>query len=160
MQQINNKIIQRAIAQSIVNDAPLLIKMVQKYEPINKNVSSLDLLLIVQGLLSENKQFALEYTQFLIKKGWLSDYNKSNASGIIAGLTTIVSSVIKSGETKKERQLEYSQISSENTQQLMQLMMQEEQANYQKQRQKNNLLYISIGSMVLLIGIIIFAKKM
>lgn len=156
--KVNNKIIQRAVAQSIVRDTPDLIKLVKKYKPVDDNISLLDLLFDVQYLLENDRKFAAEYTNFLLQKKRLINYN--SATGLLAGVTNLIGSVVNSSTQKKEQQLEYSKLSSQNTQQLMQFMMQEEQAQLEKEKQKTNIIYIAIGSFVLLTGIVIFAKKM
>ena len=163
--EVNDKIIQRAIAQSLVHDAPDLIKLVKEYYPLEGEISKLDLLLIVQHLLESNNQFAVEYTEFLIKRGWLVDYNNAigigaAVSGAIQGVSNVISSVVNAGSSKQQAQAAARMSYSESTQQLMQFMMQEEQAKIEKERQKNNIVYIAMGSMVLLVGILIFAKKM
>lgn len=153
---INPKIIQRAIAKSIVNDTGDLIKLVNNYTPVDKNITYADLLLTVQNLLATNIEFANKYAEFLVKKGRIIDYN--NAVGLIAGAATLVGSLINSGASKQDAQTKQQLAMSENTQQMMQLMMQEENARLDEQRRKTNLIYISIGAMVVVLGLVILTK--
>lgn len=145
------------MAKSIVNDTGDLIKLVNRYIPVDKNITYVELLFIIQELLATNREFAKEYAEFLVKKGRILDYN--NAIGIVAGVTGLVGSLINSGASKQVAQSEQQQAMAENTQQLMQLMMQEEAARLEEQRKKTNLIYISIGAMVLILGIVIFTKS-
>ena len=157
MDQINQKIIQRAMAKSMVHDTSDLIKLIKKYRPISKQISYADLIFTVQDLLATNDNFVEDYTNFLVKKGRLLDYN--NAIGVFSGISSLFGSIIGSGAEKKTAQAQQAEAMSENTQQLMQMVMQEEAGRVEAEKQKSTLIYIAIGSMVLITSILIFTKN-
>jgi hypothetical protein len=166
---VNNKILQRAISKLLVNDTSDVIKLVQKYNPdITKNISYADLLLAVLDLLETNIDFANEFGQLLLKKRRLSDYNNANSysNAIAADPVSAIAGAVKSifdlgakiGEGK-DRQLAQNQLNSQNTQQIMQFMMADEQTREAAKSREANLIYLAIGSLVVITGIIIFMKK-
>jgi hypothetical protein len=154
---INPKIVQRAIAKSLVNDTGDVIKLVSKYKAVSKNISYADLLAEVQGLSDTNNDFVKDLTILLIKKKRISDYN--SAVGVVAAITGLLGSVAGAVKSGKEAKSSDYQASTENTKQLMQLIMQEEQARIDQQKAENNIIYISIGAVVLITGMIIFLSK-
>lgn len=160
---INDKIIQRAVAKSIVWDTGDLIKLIAKYEPIDKNVSYGVLLSTVQNLLETNTDFANEFTTFLLKKKRLSDFNNTvkNAAGaiIVASLSKLTDTIIGSVTAKKERAHETEMVASQNTQQIMNMMMQEEQSRQNKDKQDNMLIIAAVVGMIAITGLIIYTKK-
>jgi hypothetical protein len=164
---VNNKILQRAISKLLVNDTSDVIKLVQKYNPdITKNISYADLLLAVLDLLETNIDFANEFGQLLLKKRRLSDYNNANSYSNAADPVSAIAGAVKSifdlgakiGEGK-DRQLAQNQLNSQNTQQIMQFMMADEQTREAAKSREANLIYLAIGSLVVITGIIIFMKK-
>jgi hypothetical protein len=186
---VNNKIIQRAMAKSIVHDTGDLIILVQKYRPITKNISYAGLLSEVQDLLATSNDFANDYVAFLLKKGRIIDYNNTEgkedsesdsgkedsesdsngggggffsnmlSGGTIGSVSSLFTSIISSGSAKKDRQLEQQKLASQNTAQIMNFMMQEEQTRQAEKNREANMIYIAIGAMVLITGIIIFTRK-
>lgn len=151
---INKKIIQRAVAKSIVWDTGDLIRLIKKYEPINKKASYGEVLTKVQNLLATNTDFANEYTEFLLEKKRLADFN--NAVGIISGISNLVSSIIGSASTKQQAILGGKQVAQQNTENIVSLMMQEEQARSDKQKQDNMLIIAAVFGMVLITGLMIY----
>jgi hypothetical protein len=162
---INDKIIQRAMAKSMVHDTSSVVVMVNKYYPAGYNISMMDLLLIVQDLLATNENFAHEYAGFLLKHKYLTDYNNYDRpiGAVVTGVVTVVGSLINSGASRtastSEMQTESAKAQASNTQQLMNFMMLEEQAEMQKQKQKSTLIYLAIAAMVVITGIFLFKSE-
>lgn len=145
------------MAKSIVHDTGDLIKLVGKYRPISKNTSYAGLLSEVQDLLATSNEFANDYSAFLLKKGRIIDYN--HALDPITAIADLGTAIIGKIGTKKERQLEQQKLASQNTAQIMNFMMQEEQTRQAEKNREANMIYIAIGAMVLITGIIIFTRK-
>jgi len=158
---INPKIIQRAVAKSIVWDTSDLIKLIAKYQPVDKNITYDVLLSKTQNLLATNPDFANEFTVLLLKKKRLKDFNTKQAIGavIIGGLTTLTDSIVGAVSAKKEREHEETMIAAQQTQQIMNMMMQEEQARMSKSQQDNLLIISAVAGMILITGLIIYTKK-
>jgi hypothetical protein len=168
------------MAKSIVHDTGDLIKLVGKYRPISKNTSYAGLLSEVQDLLATSNDFANDYSAFLLNKGRIIDYNNTEgkedsesdsngggggffsnmlSGGTIGSVSSLFTSIISSGSAKKDRQLEQQKLASQNTAQIMNFMMQEEQTRQAEKNREANMIYIAIGAMVLITGIIIFTRK-
>jgi len=158
---INPKIIQRATAKSIVWDTSDLIKLVNRYEPTKKDITYAVLLQKVQNLLATNTDFANDFTAFLLKKKRLKDFNTKRAIGaaIIGGITSLTNSIVGAVTAKKEREHEEEMVAAQNTRQIMNMMMQEEQARMNKTKQDNLFIISAVAGMVLITGLIIFMKK-
>ena len=168
---VNHKIVQRAIAKSLVSNTPELIKLVNKYKPVSRDISYADLLFTVQDLIENNPDFREKYTVLLLKNKNLKNYNnadgeKTNTNGsgqfglgIVQGVSNVLSSIIDAGSAKKDRVVEQQKIASQNTGQILNFMMQEEQMKVSAQKNKDNLIYIAVGAMVVITGIIIITRK-
>ena len=152
---MNDKIIQRAVAKSIVWDTSDIIKLVSKYETVDKNTNYEVLLSKIQNLLATNSQFANKFTAFLIKKKRLADYNTENAIGtaIVGALTTVTNTVVTAVSAKEQREHETEMVAAQNTQQIMNMMMQEEQARQDKSSQDNMLIIAAVAGMILITGL-------
>jgi len=157
--KVNHKIVQRAMAKSLVNDTPEVIKLVNKYEPVSTDISYADLLVTVQNLIENNPDFRKKFTFFLLKRENLKNYNNASGVGIVEGVTNIFSSIVDASSAKKDRVIEQQKIASQNTGQILNFMMQEEQMKVSAQKNKDNLIYIAIGAMVVITGIIIITRK-
>ena len=155
----NQKVIQRAIAVSLVRDTNDTLILIRKYQPISKNVSYLELLTIIDKLLY-NPVFAKEYYSFLIKKKRLNDYNFHNFIGeIITGVTQITTGLFNLKAQKNQKEIQAKNIQAANTQAMMQMMMKEDDKVANKQKQDNNLMIGVVGGMIVFTGFIIFIKK-
>jgi hypothetical protein len=157
--EINQNIINRAIAKAIVNDTGDLIKLVNRYDATNNNVTYADLLNKIQYLLANNKDFGNNFSLFLIKKQRLADYNNAIGGSIVSGVSSIFTSIVSASSAKKDRVVEQQKIASQNTAQIMNFMANEENQRLAQKQSENNIIYISIGAMVVITGILIFKRK-
>jgi len=169
---VNDKIIQRAVAKSIVWDTSDIIKLIAKYEPINKNASYAVLLSKTQKLLATNQAFAKEFTALLVKNKRLTDYNSTkNADGEEAGtffsgfmtgglssLSGLTSTIIGSVSARAEREHEEDMLAAQQTTQIMNMMMQEDQAKQNKANQDNMMIIVAVVAMIAITGLIIYKK--
>jgi hypothetical protein len=171
MADINKKIIQRAIAKAIVNDTSSIIAIVNRYDKADKNITYADLLYKVQNLIDTSNNFVTDLTKLLISKKYINDFNNADGEtkstglfsgggiGVISGVSSVFTSIVNAGSAKKDRQLEQSKISSQNTAQMMNFMMQEEQLRASKEQSENTIIYLAVGAVVVITGIIIFTRK-
>ena len=167
MKPVNHKIIQRALAKALVNDTSAIIRLVNSYGArAGKSVTYSQLLNIVHELIDTTPEFSVKLFDFLIEKKYLVDYNNANYKNAVDPVSAVadaVSNVFKFGFSKigatKERALDQQKITSSDNQQMMNFMLAEENNRMAKQNSEDNLIYISIGAMVVITGIFIFVKK-
>ncbi len=157
----NKKVIQRAVAVSLVRDTSETIKLIRKYQPISNNISYLGLLIAVDNLLVSNKKFAKDYYIFLVAKKRLVDYNYRTVIGtaIVGGIASIAGGLFQNSAQKKAGELQNKQITAQNTQAMMQMMMQEDALLAQKKKQDNNLIIGAVAAMFVFTGFIIYVKN-
>jgi len=156
----NEKVIQRAIAKTIVWDTNAVIKLLNKYEPVKKGISYNDLFIKLQNNI-DNHAFADDFTKLMLKKKRLSDFNDvRNAAGtIISSVTNLTSSIVNSISRSKERELEEDKLDARNTAQIMSFMQSEDEERMAKEKQTNMMIMLAVGGMILITGIMIFKAK-
>ena len=168
----NEKVIQRAIAKTIVWDTNAVIKLLNKYEPVKKGISYNDLFIKLQNNI-DNQAFADDFTKLMLKKKRLSDFNNvRNADGDEAGsffsgfmtgglssVTSLTSTIVNSISRSKERELEEDKLDARNTAQIMSFMQSEDEERMAKEKQTNMIIMVAVGGMILITGIMIFKAK-
>ena len=140
----------------MVNDTKAIINLANKYTPVNYKITYADLLAKVQTLVDTKPEFVNNLSAFLLKKGYLKDYN--NAGGVIGSVASVFTSVVNATSSNKDRQLEQQKLAAQNTTNLMNFMAQEEKLRQSKTQTEATIIYIAIGAMVLITGIIILKK--
>ncbi len=148
---MSKKIFQRTIAKNLVHDTGDTIKLLNKYEPIPKDVSYKTLIHTTQRNLERNPEFAKDYTQLLAKRNRISDYNQDHHS-FIGELASLADSVVGAFTSKTDS-------AQTNTQTVMAMIAQEEAIKVETAKQDNMLNISAIIGMVVITGLIIYMKK-
>jgi hypothetical protein len=163
--ELHQKTIQRAIASELVNDTSNVIKLISNYDnTIDNNITYSNLLNKVLSLINTNSDFEKKFFDLLIKNKRIIDYHNavdpiSAISSAASSLFNVISTGINASAAKKQGAITRAQINAESTQSIMNYMMQEEENRLAKQQSENNIIYLAIGGMVLIVGIIIFKRK-
>ena len=145
------RIFQRAIAKNLVYDTGNIITLLNKYEPVQSDISYRQLLDTVQRNLELNTEFAKKYTQLLVRKNRISDYNQDHHS-FIGELASLADSVVGAFTNKSDS-------AQTNTQTVMAMIAQEEAIKVETAKQDNMLIISAIIGMVVITGLIIYMKK-
>ena len=160
----NDKSMVRAIAFTYEHHKTSVVRLLNKYGAmISPNLTNELVISDLIDKLKNNKQFANEFSELMIKVGAINlDGSYKNATGLLGGIIEAISNLgstaINKVGIKGELANQASQTASENTKSVLALMSQEE---IQKQSANKNI-YIIGGvvavSLIGLFGIIIYKK--
>jgi len=163
---MGGKVIQRAIAKTLVFDTADVIKLLRKHGVTVSNDITYKQLLekyVIAGYV--NTAFLDDFTTLMIKRKRIADYNSQyhNVVGlgaaIIGGLASIAGGIFGSKQQDKSVELAKEQMEAANTQTIMNMMLQEDANKVALAKQENMLVISAVGAMVLITGIIILRTK-
>lgn len=157
--------LQRAVAKNLVYDTADVIKLLCKHGiKVQDSITYKELLKMLFSSIKENAQFAKDYSNLLIQRKRITNYNDHRnligiGAAIIGGLSTVAGGLFRSSQQNKANDLARDQMEASNTQTVMNMMMQEEANKVQMTKQENLLIISAVGAMVIITGIIILSRN-